>query len=148
MDNKAKELDENNILGLVGQSAGHSFDSDFRNARPTTPTPVAAPAPAQPAPTPGAETAPAPTTPQSPMYEKGLRDRTTWEQWVSSLTGNYRGGAEYWAGQRSLLNHGSCKSSDTVFQAGCEAATERLASVDVLRKSEPDYKLGWNAFGK
>jgi hypothetical protein len=46
------------------------------------------------------------------------------------------------------LNPGSCKSSVTVFQAGCEAAKERLSSVDVLRKSEPDYKLGWNAFGK
>jgi hypothetical protein len=64
MDNKAKELDENNnILGLVG----HSFDSDFRNARPTTPTPVAAAAPTQLTPTLAAEMAPAPTTPQSPI---------------------------------------------------------------------------------
>ena len=60
MDNKAKELDENNnILGLVG----HSFDSDFRNAGPTTPTPVAAPAPTQLTPTLAAEMAPAPAIP-------------------------------------------------------------------------------------
>jgi hypothetical protein len=82
----------------------------------------------------------------SPMFEKGLADRAAWEQWISSLSTDYRAGAEYWAGQRSLPRPGTCYGVPG-FSAGCEAAKARLTPADALRKSEPDYKLGWNAYG-
>jgi hypothetical protein len=84
--------------------------------------------------------------PTSPMFQKGLSDRATWETWVTGLTSDYRTGAEYWAGQRSLSHPGSCNGVPA-FTAGCREAQSRLAPVDVLRKSEPDYKAGWNSYG-
>jgi hypothetical protein len=92
-------------------------------------------------------TTPAPITASlSPMFQRGLADRASWEQWVVSLSSDYRTGAEYWAGQRSLAYPGSCYGVPT-FTAGCEAAKAKMTSTDALRKSEPDYKLGWNAYG-
>jgi hypothetical protein len=94
-----------------------------------------------------------PSTPASPlaaahppMFQKGLADRTAWEQWISTLSGDYRAGAEYWAGQRSVSHPASCQGS-AEFRAGCEAAKTKLATADAFRKSEPDYKLGWNLYG-
>ena len=89
--------------------------------------------------------APPPAAAPSPMFQRGWADRTAWEQWISSLSGDYRTGAEYWAGQRSLPRPESCQGS-AEFKAGCEAAKTRLAPTDVLRKYEPEYKHGWNAF--
>jgi hypothetical protein len=130
-------------------------------AAPAAPVPDLAPTAAPPAawPAPAAVAAPvaaAPATAQedsvlanlSLLFKKGLTDRAAWEKWFACLTGNYQGGALYWTGQRSLPHPGACQSTDVTFQAGCEAAKERLDPTDVLRKSEPDYKLGWNAFGK
>jgi hypothetical protein len=98
---------------------------------------------AQPSTAPAPPSAPAP----SPMFQRGLADRTVWEQWISSLSGDYRTGADYWAGQRSLLHRGSCQRLAAFTAAGCEGAKARLTPADVLRKSDPDYKLGWNAYG-
>jgi hypothetical protein len=82
-----------------------------------------------------------------PMFQKGLADRTAWEQWFQSLLfGEYRDGAEYWAGQRSLSPPGTCYGSGD-FNERCVEAKERLDPTDRLRKSNPDYKLGWNAYG-
>jgi hypothetical protein len=86
------------------------------------------------------------TVAPSPMFQKGLSDRTALEQWVASLSTDYRAGAEYWAGQRSLTHPGTCYGVPA-FTAGCEASKTRLTPADALRKSEPDYKLGWNAYG-
>jgi hypothetical protein len=82
------------------------------------------------------------------MFRKGLADRTDWENWFTAQTGDFKAGAEFWAGQRSLLTPQSCHQGSEAFQAGCTAAIEKLAGADVLRKSEPDYKSGWNAYGK
>jgi hypothetical protein len=84
----------------------------------------------------------------SPLFRKGLADRTSWEQWFSSQNGDLKAGAEFWAGQRNLPKSGTCHQQSEAFQAGCTAAQERLAAVDVSRRSEPEYKAGWNAFGK
>ena len=41
----------------------------------------------------------------------------------------------------------SCRGGfSSEFTAGCEASKARLTPTDILRKSEPDYKLGWNAY--
>ena len=94
--------------------------------------------------------APATVIPDTPtlsaMFQKGFADRAAWENWVSSLTSDYRTGAEYWAGQRSLPHPGTCYGQPD-FTAGCNEARRRLAPADALRKSEPDYRTGWNSYG-
>jgi hypothetical protein len=79
-----------------------------------------------------------------PLYQKGLTDRGAWEQWFNSLQGDFKTGAFYWAGQRSLPHPGPCRQMDDDFFNGCTAAKERLASSDAMRNTEPAYKLGWN----
>jgi hypothetical protein len=86
-----------------------------------------------------------PISTASPMFQKGLADRTAWENWLLKLDGDKRAGAEYWASQRSIPHPGACIGTPA-FMAGCNQAKPRLAPCDVLRKSEPDYKLGWNSF--
>ena len=103
-------------------------------------------APATVAPTP---TINSPTKSQpSATYRQGQADRESWETWFGSLTGSYRAGAEYWAGQRSLAKPGSCdaapSSGNADWIAGCIAAQQRLAASDVRRTTQRDYRLGWN----
>lgn len=81
-----------------------------------------------------------------PLFQKGLADRGAWEQWFASLQGDFKTGAFYWASQRSLPHPGSCQQMDTDFFNGCTAAKERLAPIDAMRNTEPQYKLGWNAW--
>jgi hypothetical protein len=79
-------------------------------------------------------------------FQQGLADRQGWENWFVGLTGDYRAGAYYWSGQRSLPQPGSCTTLGGDATAGCFAAQGRLASTDARRKSEPDYRLGWNSY--
>jgi hypothetical protein len=60
-------------------------------------------------------------------------------------TGVKRAGAEYWAGQRSLPNPGNCDGTPD-FVKGCREAQARLAGTDLLRKSQPAYRQGWNSY--
>jgi uncharacterized protein len=87
-------------------------------------------------------------SPPSPNFQQGQADRTSWEAWFGSQTSDYYAGAAYWASHRSLPNPGSCSarppSTSATWTAGCYAAQQRLAAADVRRKSEPDYRLGWN----
>ena len=88
---------------------------------------------------------------QSQAYSEGLADRIAYEQWFATLDDQKKAGAEYWASQRSLPNPGSCTGptnaeSDRRMEAGCHEAQRRLAPTDARRLSEPDYRLGWNAF--
>jgi hypothetical protein len=80
------------------------------------------------------------------IYQKGLSDRADWEMWFNSLQGDYKSGAFYWSSQRSLPHPGSCQQMNAEFAAGCTAAQIRLDPSDTLRRSQPDYKLGWNAW--
>jgi hypothetical protein len=84
---------------------------------------------------------------QSPMFEQGWSDRGQWEQWFNGLpAGDYKTGAFYWASQRSSPNPGTCKQMNDEFYKGCTAAKVKLTGSDLLRNSEPDYKVGWNAW--
>jgi hypothetical protein len=87
--------------------------------------------------------APTPTT--SPMFQKGAADHTAWQIWVDSFSGEFRAGIEWWASQRSMPNPGPCVGSPG-FVAGCNQAKARLAPYDLLRKTQPEYKLGWNSY--
>ena len=81
-------------------------------------------------------------------YRQGQADRQSWESWFAALSGGYRSGAEYWAAHRGSSNPGSCSarppSTGDDWTAGCFAAQQRLAHADVRRKTEPEYRLGWN----
>ena len=83
---------------------------------------------------------------QSTAYSDGLADRTAYEAWFSSLGIGENTGATYWAGQRSLPHPGPCGHTDTPSDAGCREAQRRLVPADARRRSEPDYRRGWNAF--
>jgi hypothetical protein len=108
-------------------------------------------APPAEAPTAPTWVAPAPVaspseTQPSAAFQQGQADRQTWEVWFNSQSGDYRAGAYYWSGQRSLLYPGSCTESAPSgdWTAGCFAAQQKLAAPDVRRKIEPEYRLGWN----
>ncbi len=87
---------------------------------------------------------------QSQAYSDGLADRTAYENWFATLSGQEKAGAEYWAGQRSLPNPSPCTpqsgNSDAAWVAGCREAQRLLAPSDARRHSEAEYRLGWNAF--
>src|SRR6516162_11512304 len=66
------------------------------------------------------------------------------------LSGEFRRGADWWAGHRSPPHVGTCSGPaaemNQQFTLGCEAAQARLTSKDVKRKSHPDYRRGWNSY--
>jgi hypothetical protein len=81
------------------------------------------------------------------MFDQGWQDRGQWEQWFNSLrAGDYKTGAFFWASQRSLPNPQTCKQMNDDFYAGCTQAKVKLSASDTLRKTEPDYKAGWNTW--
>jgi hypothetical protein len=77
-------------------------------------------------------------------FQAGWTDRGIWETWFDSTGGPYHDGANFWAGQRSLPHPTSCESTVETFTHGCRDAQVRLYPSDQRRKTEPDYKRGWN----
>jgi hypothetical protein len=86
---------------------------------------------------------------RSAAYQEGTTDRRGWEGWFAGLAGAFKDGAEYWAEQRSTPRPGSCYGPEGEnvgdWTAGCLAAKRILAPTDIRRKSEPDYRAGWNS---
>ena len=78
-----------------------------------------------------------------------------WEAWFAALPKFQQEGADYWAGQRSLKQPGTCTDGAAAlpndvpdqgaFEDGCQQAMNRLAPSDVKRKADPLYEAGWNA---
>ncbi len=86
--------------------------------------------------------------PENP-FQRGFVDRTEWEQWLAALSSDFRRGAEWWGERRSLRNPGSCTGvagTNQEFAFGCEAAKARLTPTDMKRKSDPQYRRGWNSY--
>lgn len=85
-----------------------------------------------------------------PCIIQGFADRQTWESWLGGLSGQYRTGAEFWAGQRSLPHPAGCFAAGGrdlgTWSEGCVAGQQRLRQTDIRRTNEPDYRLGWNSF--
>ena len=81
----------------------------------------------------------------SASFRDGANDRLAWETWFNGLSGEERDGAYYWAAQRSLKTPGDCGRLGGAGQIGCVEAKARLSPSDVRRKSDPDYKAGWNS---
>jgi hypothetical protein len=90
----------------------------------------------------GAAHADAPTT----EFQQGLADREAWESWFNGLSGEYRSGAYFWSGQRSLPDPTSCDSLGGEASKGCYAAKARLDISDMRRKLAPAYRQGWNSY--
>ena len=87
----------------------------------------------------------------SPAFTQGNADRQGWEVWFNGLAaGPYRDGALFWTGERSKPNPAPCYAQGGrdlgAWSSGCVAAQVRLAPTDARRKSEPDYRLGWNSW--
>lgn len=86
---------------------------------------------------------------QPRAFAEGLADRQAWEAWFSSLTGAFHDGAEWWSSVRSKNQASSCNdvpgTDHTNAVAGCNAARARLMNPDRRRRSEPDYRAGWNS---
>ena len=77
----------------------------------------------------------------------GRRARAEWEAWFGGLSGEARAGAEWWAGARSAAgrNHLGCGVGTAAFMGGCEQARTMLTASD-RRRSEPEFRAGWNSF--
>lgn len=79
---------------------------------------------------------------------QGHADRVALEAWIGSLSGDRRSGADFWGQERSKPKPVSCLAADgsssPEFVAGCQEAQRRLALPDVRRRTEPDYRKGWN----
>jgi hypothetical protein len=78
---------------------------------------------------------------------QGHADRVMFEAWIAGLSGDQRRGADFWAAERSKPKPASCMATapSPEYTSGCQEAQRRLTSFDVRRKSEPDYRKGWNA---
>jgi hypothetical protein len=108
--------------------------------------PAASPPAGQSYPTPVTTTPSAQITATFP-FKDGLADRGKWESWFATTIGDFRNGAEYWAGQRSRKAPGSCEAlSSAPAIAGCQAAKNMLAPMDLRRKTDADYRAGWNSY--
>src|SRR5215470_4602512 len=79
------------------------------------------------------------------QFAQGLRDRTAWEDWFKGLSGDEQAGANFWAAERSKPKSGDCLGT-AAFVQGCQEAKARLADADFLRKTEPQYRAGWNSY--
>jgi hypothetical protein len=109
-----------------------------------TPDPVPPAAPVVSAPAPLAPSA----LPVSATFQDGLRDRASIERWFATTTGDYHDGAFYWSGERSKSQPGTCDDETRSVQwcSGCLEARIRFSPTDMRRKSEPDYRRGWNSW--
>ncbi len=85
-----------------------------------------------------------PADEQSPSFQEGRANRTTWEHWFATLAGDAKLGAEYWTGERSKRKPGNCVGTPD-FQQACLATRQWLAGPDTKRKTDPQYWWGWNS---
>ena len=86
------------------------------------------------------------STPTSSSFYDGAHDRMAWETWFNGLTGEEHDGAYFWAAQRSLPVPANCTRLGGEGTLGCLEARKRLDPSDARRKSDPEYRAGWNSF--
>jgi hypothetical protein len=131
-----------NFMASVLFHAGYGRDPDARHY---------VPSPSPPIPSPKADAVPNGAATSSPYtaFQAGLDARRGWEQWFAGLSGDYRAGAAFWASQRSLPKPGSCRAPDGAsrgeFTDGCEGARGTLMPSDYRKRSQPEFKQGWNS---
>ena len=85
------------------------------------------------------------STPTSSSFSDGAQDRLAWETWFNGLTGEEHDGAYFWAAQRSLPVPANCTRLGGEGTLGCLEAKKLLDPSDARRKSDPEYRAGWNS---
>ena len=82
--------------------------------------------------------------------EQGYAARVSFEVWLAGLKGDQRRGADFWSGERSIPKPISCFATKysliAEFVLGCQEAQRRLSLPDVRRRTEPEYRKGWNSY--
>lgn len=85
----------------------------------------------------------------SGSYLDGVNDRSQYEIWFAQLTADYKKGVEFWVSNRSKPMQPSCfgqgAAPESDWMRGCLTAQRRFAPLDARRKSDPEYRLGWNS---
>ncbi len=114
-------------------------DKQSSQSRPATPMPQMTFAPS----------AAVPKSAETRAFYDGLVDRRAMESWKAALPVDARAGADFWAATRSS-NKASCFGPTAPelgpWLDGCVAAQKMMNPMDARRKSEPDYRRGWNSF--
>ncbi|MCK8788280.1 ATP-dependent Clp protease proteolytic subunit [Roseomonas sp. NAR14] len=77
-------------------------------------------------------------------FARGHADRQMMDAWIAAQPPNVRAGIDWWAMRRSLPRPGECANPDPGFVEGCAEARRRLTPIDVQRRSDPEYRRGWN----
>ena len=114
-------------------------------ARPVGPVPMA---PVESEQTASARTMPA--LPPSQAFLDGRKARIDNDAWFNGLLNDYRAGAEWWAAARSQAakTHANCENgwgTSSPWVQGCRAAQATLTPSDIRRRSEPEFRAGWNS---
>ena len=86
----------------------------------------------------------APSAADTTSFVRGQAARRDWDSWMASLSSDAKQGAIYWAGERSKRNPEGCDGSAD-FASACFEARRRLLRIDAERRSDPDFRRGWNA---
>jgi hypothetical protein len=73
------------------------------------------------------------------------RGSNTSSGFVSLPEGSYREGAVFWAAHRSDKPQPTCADGFPDWLAGCLAARSRLSPIDVRRRTEKEFRWGWNS---
>jgi hypothetical protein len=87
------------------------------------------------------------TSEHSQAYDDGRNARAAFENWFNGLgAGDFHDGAQYWAGHRSVKPvPTTCHFTSPSFEQGCLEAKRQLTPSDIRRKTEPEFKVGWNS---
>lgn len=115
---------------------------------PTVPQLTGSPT-ATPRPPPGTQPQPIVTTTNRTGFAAGQSDRSGWDSWLAAQAPGFRDGAILAMLQSGLSGPAMCRGPNNTDRGlvtrGCEAALQRLESVEPRRKSDPDYAAGWNS---
>jgi hypothetical protein len=83
---------------------------------------------------------------QTPSFAAGRAARMDYEQWYGSLDGEYKQGAGWWASHRSA-GRVTCTTEPhtATWMLGCSGAQRRLEPADQRRRTDADFRAGWNS---
>ncbi|WP_428542069.1 hypothetical protein [Rhodopila sp.] len=87
-------------------------------------------------------------TPAGQPFRDGRQARIDYERWFEALAdGDFKNGVLFWAANRGNKSLPSCEQPGVgvEWMSGCERAHTALADSDIRRKTEADFKLGWNS---
>lgn len=89
----------------------------------------------------------APAAGELPAFIDGRDARIGFERWFSTITDDERrAGASFWASNRSAKSPPeNCHYSSPEFENGCLEAKRLLTPADIRRRTEPEFKRGWNS---